>query len=100
VDGKSIERWSEKLGAEVEMFNRAEFGRARLSGDGAHWIWKIVFQLFPSAIQIVDLYHAREHYWKVANEAFGGNEIKKRAWTHVQKEHLDAGRPDLVAEAI
>jgi hypothetical protein len=30
-------------------------------GDGAVWIWNLADQHFPGAIQIVDLYHAREH---------------------------------------
>ena len=30
-------------------------------GDGAEWIWNIAAQHFPGAIQIVDLYHARQH---------------------------------------
>jgi len=29
-------------------------------GDGAIWIWNLADQHFPSAIQIVDLYHARQ----------------------------------------
>ena len=31
--------------------------------DGALWIWNIVDEQFYGATQIVDLYHAREHYW-------------------------------------
>ena len=31
-------------------------------GDGAHWIWNIADEQFYGAIQIIDLYHAREHY--------------------------------------
>lgn len=30
-------------------------------GDGAKWIWNIASDNFPSAIQIVDLFHAKEH---------------------------------------
>ena len=30
-------------------------------GDGAVWIWNLVSQYFPKAIQIVDWYHAEEH---------------------------------------
>jgi hypothetical protein len=35
-------------------------------GDGAVWIWNLADQHFPGAIQIVDLYHARQHLWKIA----------------------------------
>ena len=37
-------------------------------GDGAPWIWNIADEQFCGAIQIVDLYHAREHYWNVARK--------------------------------
>ncbi len=35
-------------------------------GDGAEWIWNLVALHFSDAIQIVDLYHARQHLWEVA----------------------------------
>jgi hypothetical protein len=35
-------------------------------GDGATWIWNLADQHFPGAVQIVDLYHARQHLWEVA----------------------------------
>ena len=39
--------------------NSAE--RIVVLGDGAKWIKGIADMHFPNAIQIVDLYHAREH---------------------------------------
>jgi len=33
-------------------------------GDGAKWIWNLSKENFPDAIQIVDLYHAKEHLWE------------------------------------
>jgi len=35
-------------------------------GDGAEWIWNVAQQDFPGAIQIVDLFHARQHLWDLA----------------------------------
>ena len=32
-------------------------------GDGAEWIWNLAHQHFPDAVQIVDLYPARQHLW-------------------------------------
>ena len=40
-------------------------------GDGAPWIWNLVAEHFPEAVQIVDLYHAKEHVWDVAHAVFG-----------------------------
>jgi hypothetical protein len=42
-------------------------------GDGALWVWNIAEEQFYGATQIVDLYHAREHYWSVAKACFGRN---------------------------
>ena len=36
--------------------------------DGAEWIWNLADLHFPGAIQIVDLYHAREHLWELARK--------------------------------
>lgn len=40
-------------------------------GDGAPWIWNLVAEHFPQAVQIVDVYHAKEHVWQVAHAVFG-----------------------------
>jgi hypothetical protein len=32
-------------------------------GDGAESIWNLADVHFPGAVQIVDLYHARQHLW-------------------------------------
>ena len=40
-------------------WNRAE--KKVVMGDGAEWIWNLAEQHFPGAVQIVDLYHARQH---------------------------------------
>ena len=39
-------------------------------GDGAEWIWNIADLQFPGAIQIVDLYHARQHLWDLARKLY------------------------------
>jgi hypothetical protein len=39
-------------------------------GDGAVWIWNLVTQYYPNALQIVDWYHAEEHLEGVAMAAF------------------------------
>ena len=36
--------------------------------DGATWIWKLVEQYYPQAVQIVDWYHAEERLERVAQE--------------------------------
>ncbi len=43
-------------------------------GDGAPWIWNLAAMHFPSAVEIVDLYHAREHLSELAKVVYGPRE--------------------------
>ncbi len=40
-------------------------------GDGARWIWNLAAMIAPQALQIVDLYHAKEHLSELAGVIFG-----------------------------
>jgi hypothetical protein len=68
-------------------------------GDGAEWIWNIADQHFPGAIQIVDLYHARQHLWELARKLFPNQQAEQQRWMIVHKDGLlDEGKiEDLVA---
>jgi len=68
-------------------------------GDGAEWIWNIADQHFPGAIQIVDLYHARQHLWELARKLFPNQQPEQERWMVVHKDTLlDQGKiQDLVA---
>jgi hypothetical protein len=78
-------------------WNRAE--KKVVIGDGAEWIWNIAEQHFPGAIQIVDLYHARQHLWDLARKLFRNQEAEQERWMVVHKDALlDEGKiEDLVA---
>jgi len=69
-------------------------------GDGAAWIWGIADLQFCGATQIVDLYHAREHYWSAARACFGQDKEKMRQWAEERRCELDDGNPENVVEAI
>jgi len=62
-------------------------------GDGAEWIWHLVVEHFPDALQIVDLYHARQHLWEVARQLYPGDETHQKTWMKFhQKRLLDRGK--------
>ena len=62
-------------------------------GDGAEWIWNLAQQHFPGAIQIVDLYHARQHVWDLARQLHPHDEKRRNAWIgRHQKRWLDKGK--------
>jgi hypothetical protein len=69
-------------------------------GDGAPWIWNIADEHFPGAIQIVDLYHARQHLWELAGSLFPADEKQRRAWASRLEKKLDAGKVETVVKNI
>ena len=69
-------------------------------GDGAPWIWGIADEHFPGAIQIVDLYHAREHLADLGKVVYGPASAAAKAWAAARCEELDAGEVERVAAAI
>ena len=62
-------------------------------GDGAEWIWNLTDQHFPGTVQIVDLYHARQHLWELARRLHPNDPLSQKAWMKVhQKRLLDKGK--------
>jgi hypothetical protein len=62
-------------------------------GDGAEWIWNIAKDHFPGAIQIVDLFHARQHLWDLARLLFPTDIQRRNQWIGLhQKRWLDKGK--------
>ena len=71
------------------------WGRARkkvVMGDGAEWIWNLADLHFPGAIQIVDLYHARQHLWNVARLLYPGDEFRQKRWILRHQPKLEEGK--------
>ncbi len=72
-------------------WSRAE--KKVVMGDGAEWIWNLADQHFPGAIQIVDLYHARQHLWELARKLHPHDEASQKAWMKVHQHRLlDKGK--------
>jgi hypothetical protein len=64
-------------------------------GDGAEWIWNLAAEHFPGAIQIVDLYHARQHLWELARKLHPNDQGKQKGWMKLhQKRLLDQGKTE------
>jgi Uncharacterised protein family (UPF0236) len=87
----------------VEAWNRG-WSRAQkkvVMGDGAEWIWNLAEQRFPGAIQIVDLYHARQHLWELARKLYSNDPVSQNAWMNVhQKRLLDKGKIETLVLAL
>ena len=85
------------------LAHRCGLDRARevvILGDGAHWIRHVVEEHFPNAVQIVDLYHAREHLWNVANPVHGPGTPQAAAWAKQADELLSHGQIEELVQMI
>lgn len=69
--------------------------------DGAEWIWNRAALDFPGAVEIVDLYHARQHLWDVVRRLYPNQEPQQKAWMKVhQKRLLDKGKIEKLVETL
>jgi len=70
-------------------------------GDGAEWIWNLAADHFPGAIQIVDLYHARQHLWELARRLHPNDQANQKAWMkRHQKRLLDKGKIEKLVDSL
>jgi len=69
-------------------------------GDGAEWIWNLANQHFAGALQIVDVWHAREHLWNVAAQLFPSDEKLRKSWAKKLIKKLNRGRVETVVEEL
>jgi hypothetical protein len=88
---------AEEVGRRIylEAWNRGWSRAAKkvVIGDGAEWIWNLADLHFPGAVQIVDLYHARQHLWDLARKLHSNDPSGQKAWMKVhQKRLLDKGK--------
>jgi hypothetical protein len=61
-------------------------------GDGADWIWQSAARFLQvggaELVEIVDIYHAWEHLWTVANAVYGTGSAAAAAWVAPLKQQL------------
>jgi uncharacterized protein UPF0236 len=71
--------------------------RVIVLGDGAPWIWNIADEHFPEALQIVDLYHARQHVAELAKVVVGSS---WKSWAEARYRELDQGKVETLLGAL
>ena len=69
-------------------------------GDGAVWIWNLADQHFPGAVQIVDLYHARQHIWELAAKLFPHDEPGRKQWAARRLDQLEQGDIEALTRSL
>ena len=98
---ENAEQFGKRLYVEAwkRGWSRAE--KKVVLGDGAEWIWNIAQQHFPGAIQIVDLFHARQHLWDLARLLHPLDTKRRNAWIGLhQKRWLDQGKASKLVASL
>lgn len=67
-------------------------------GDGA--VWNLADQHFPGAIQVVDLYHARQLIWELSAKLFPNDEHARKRWAAICFDPLNAGKIESLAKSL
>ena len=62
---EGCETFGERMHGEAVRRGLARAEKVVVIGDGAKWIWELAARHFPGAVEIVDLYHARQHLHQV-----------------------------------
>ena len=88
---EAAEAFGRRLYAEAVRRGVQRAEQVIVLGDGAPWIWSLTEEHFPGAIQIVDLYHAREHLGALAKVLYGPGSAEAQTWAAARCEELDAG---------
>ncbi len=97
---ETAEEFGRRIYAEA---HRRGLGRAQKTvvlGDGAEWIWIIAALHFPGAIQIVDLYHARQHLWSLAEQLFPNDLAGQKRWVMARQDQLDNGHIERLVRSL
>jgi hypothetical protein len=98
---ESAEEFGRRIYAEAYRRGWSRACKKVVIGDGAEWIWNLVALHFSDAIQIVDLYHARQHLWEVARKLYPNDGGKQKAWMKIhQKRLLDRGKIEKLVAAL
>jgi hypothetical protein len=97
---ESVQPFGQRLELESQRRGLAHATTVCVLGDGAAWIWNISQERFPMAVQIVDLYHAREHCWTVSQVFYGDRKKVMTAWAEKRCVELDQGKVDSIITAL
>ena len=92
--------FAQRLWRAAERFGFAAATRQVAIADGAKWIWNAVAELFPNAICIVDIWHARERLWEVGSAVYGTGTDLCQAWSEKVCAALSEGRVDDVLREL
>lgn len=86
-----VEHFGSLVYAEARRRGVAHAQQLVVLGDGAPWIWNLATKHFPTATQIVDLYHAREHVHALSALVAPALGERAHGWLTDRLTELDRG---------
>ena len=95
-----LSAFAQRVDREARRCGFPEAQRRVILGDGAAWIWNIAGELFPGAIEIVDLFHAKGRLWDAAKAIYGPGTDLAGQWARRRCGELEAGCIDTVLKAL
>ena len=93
---QTLSDFGQRVDREARRSGFAHAQRRVVLGDGAPWIWNLTGELFPGAVQIVDLFHAKGHLWDAAKAIYGAGSELGEQWGKERRDELEAGKIDTV----
>jgi hypothetical protein len=97
---ETAEQFGPRIYAEAVRRGLKHARRVIVLGDGAPWIWNLADEHFHGTIQIVDLYHARQHLAELGKIVYGPANAKAMDWTAGRCEQLDQGNVPAILKAL
>ena len=98
---ETAEEFGKRIYLEARRRGWSRAAKKVVMGDGAEWIWNLAAPYFPGAVQIVDLFHARQHLWELARRLCPNDEVNQKAWIKVhQRRLLDKGKIEKLVCAL
>ena len=77
---QGVEALEKQLYAEALQRGLLQAKSVLVLADGAIWIWNLAENRFKQATHRVDLWHATQHIWAVANDLYGNETPEARQW--------------------
>jgi hypothetical protein len=70
---KRCRDWMDRLGV-------IDTSKVTVLGDGAEWIWNLAAESFPFAFEVLDIFHAIEHFGTAAKQMHGEKSPAAEQW--------------------
>jgi hypothetical protein len=78
----------------------ADGANAISQGDGAPWVWHLVQEHWPAAIEVLDFYHLSAHLHACAQAVWGVGSPRARAWARDVGTQVLTGDAAILRQAL